>query len=126
MKYQSLRKPICIRGHDTTIIGRNKDGCCKSCRIYYNKNQDNRSYKLKSNYGMTLEQYNDLFNKQKGLCLGCYKHQSQLKRRLNVDHDHKTGRIRGLLCDLCNKVLGSVYDNPETLRRLAEYLGKKW
>ncbi len=46
----------------------------------------------------------------------------EFHRYICFDHDHKTGMFRGWLCDRCNKVLGLVYDNPATLRALADYL----
>lgn len=58
------------------------------------------------NYGITLKQYDELFRKQKACCAICGRHDSQFKKRLGVDHDHKTGIIRGLLCTGCNIVLG--------------------
>ena len=84
--------------------------------------QNNKEGNLKRSYGLTLIQYNELFKAQNGLCLGCFKHQSQFNHRLFVDHCHKTGKVRGLLCSSCNRALGGVHDVPETLRRLADYL----
>jgi len=78
--------------------------------------------RLKKDFGISLEDYNRLFAEQKGLCLGCYKHQSQLKGRLAVDHCHKTGKVRGLLCTQCNLSLGNAFDDAHILRRLAEYI----
>lgn len=59
---------------------------------------------------------------EKGLCKGCYKHASLLKKALCVDHNHTTGKIRGLLCAQCNVCIGMSHDSSEVLRRLAEYL----
>ena len=64
-----------------------------------------------------------MFEKQGGQCLGCGKYQHELNRALDVDHDHKTGRIRGLLCMSCNRALGYAKDNVATLKRLIAYLG---
>jgi hypothetical protein len=72
----------------------------------------------------TLDQYNQMFQDQKGLCLGCYKHQSELDSRLVMDHCHKTEKLRGLLCNRCNGTLGFARDNSDTLRRLADYIDK--
>ncbi len=83
-----------------------------------------RQSSLKHNYGISLEDYNRLFGEQNGLCLGCYKHQTQLKKRLVVDHNHKTGKVRGLLCSACNTVLGFANDKVETLQRLIDYISR--
>lgn len=83
---------------------------------------NNRKNLLRRNFGLTLDQYNEMFQAQKGLCLGCYRHQSSMTRTLAVDHSHSTGKIRGLLCAACNPALGLVHDDPIVLRRLADYL----
>jgi hypothetical protein len=57
-------------------------------------------------YGITLETYVLLFEKQKGRCAICGRSQKDFKRRLAVDHDHETGKIRGLLCVGCNNLVG--------------------
>ncbi|SRR5258708_4454250 len=72
--------------------------------------------------GLGLQDYNRLFTEQNGLCRGCYRHQSQFKKAFAVDHDHKSGKVRGLLCDGCNLLLGIAKDNPQTLERLIKYL----
>jgi hypothetical protein len=58
---------------------------------------------------------------QNGVCAACFKTCS-IKKNLAVDHDHKTGKVRGLLCQNCNVALGHARENPDVLRRLAEYL----
>lgn len=61
---------------------------------------------LKRKFNITLEQYNSLFLSQNCKCAICGIHQKNLDRRLAVDHDHYTGKIRGLLCNQCNRQLG--------------------
>lgn len=78
-----------------------------------------RDYKLRSKYGITLQEYGLLFLKQKGQC-GICDRVPQGKMPLFVDHDHKTKRVRGLLCASCNSSLG-IFDNT-TLRPKVE----KW
>jgi hypothetical protein len=117
------KKQFCIRGHDTIVCGRYENSTCKECSKNSPRHIEQiRNARYKSVFGITLDQYNVMFAEQKGLCLGCYKHQSNCKRALHVDHDHKTGNIRGLLCHECNSVLGYTKDSPTTLRRLADYL----
>ena len=90
---------------------------------YREKNKDKiREYFLKLNYNITIEEYNNIFEKQEGYCIGCGKHQSDLEKSLCVDHSHKTGEVRGLLCDNCNKALGFVNDNINVLENLTKYL----
>lgn len=60
---------------------------------------------LTAKYGITLEQYNQRLEDQGFKCAMCGKPQSECKRALHVDHNHKTGKIRGLLCFYCNREL---------------------
>jgi Recombination endonuclease VII len=68
-------------------------------------------------YGITDEQFGELYEKQKGQCVIC-----QFREATCVDHDHKTGAIRGLLCAWCNKGLGCFGDNVDSLSKAIEYL----
>ncbi|MCP4598529.1 endonuclease VII domain-containing protein [Neptuniibacter sp.] len=88
---------------------------------HYNCHEDRDNY-LAYNFGITEQKYNAMFKKHKGRCYICGKHQSKMKKRLHVDHDHKTGKVRGLLCVICNLGLGCFKDNPARLRSAAEYL----
>lgn len=83
-----------------------------------------RNVGLRNLYGITLEDYNQIFAEQNGSCLICGKSQLELKKRLHVDHDHKTGKIRGLLCNSCNQGLGYFKDNKESLLKAIKYLDK--
>jgi hypothetical protein len=77
---------------------------------------------LKSLYGLSIEQYDQLIKDQDGKCRICLRHVSNFRQRLNVDHDHITGKIRGLLCGPCNAALGIFQDNVENLKRAIAYL----
>lgn len=88
--------------------------------VEYKEHQRDRV--LKKNYGITLEDYNKLFSDQKGCCVICNIHQTELKRPLDVDHNHKTGKVRGLLCAKCNTGIGLFNDNVELLNKVIEYL----
>jgi hypothetical protein len=72
-------------------------------------------------YGLTPENFELLLNRQGGVCAICGTPPSQ-KKRLAVDHNHKTGAVRGLLCDSCNHAIGEMKDSPSLLRRAAKYL----
>lgn len=73
-------------------------------------------------YNITVEQFNERLIAQEGRCRICGKFNG--KKRLVVDHDHTTGEVRGLLCNLCNNMLGFSRDDPEVLARGAKYLRK--
>lgn len=81
-------------------------------------------YKRLRRYSITVQEYNDLFEKQKGRCAICEIAQVDLDRQLSVDHDHVTGKVRGLLCINCNLLLGNAKDKVDTLERGIEYLHK--
>lgn len=85
--------------------------------------------KLKKHYGMTIDDYENLYDTQNGICMICgkpefVKDQNGRLRKLAVDHCHTTGKIRGLLCTNCNKGLGHFKDSPELLKSAVNYLDK--
>ena len=102
---------------------------CYSCRREYMNGiykettySTKRKHLLMKNYGITIEDYNEMFSKQKGRCAICNKHQSDLERTLNVDHCHSTGKVRGLLCQNCNTGIGLLQDDCDVLLSAAKYL----
>ena len=77
-----------------------------------------REYDYKYQYNITIDEYDNLYRQQKGSCKICSKNFP----RLYVDHDHNSGKVRGLLCHNCNLVLGHAFDNTDTLSNAIEYL----
>lgn len=78
---------------------------------------------LKKHYGISLDDYEKMFEKQNGVCAICGDpNMSERYKYLAVDHCHETGRIRGLLCDACNKALGGFKDSIDVLKSAVEYL----
>lgn len=94
-------------------------------RQYYIDNKD-RIAELRRAvaYGITADEYNNLFIAQNGCCAICGRHQQEFKKKLAVDHDHITGHIRALLCLNCNRGMGLLQDNSDLLRKAADYLDK--
>ena len=98
---------------------------CKPChnakgRASVEKNHgNNRSYHLMGRYGVTEEEVAQLIKDQGGLCLLC---RGPLGAKPHVDHSHKTGRVRGILCNACNQGLGSFRDDVEVMALAIEYL----
>jgi hypothetical protein len=119
--YYEKNKEVCkqrTKEHPSCIAAREK---------YRNKPETKdrvRNWKLLQNYGITNQDYEQMLENQEFCCAGCCVHQNILEKKLNVDHDHITGKIRGLLCGNCNRALGLLKDNLETLARLHKYLVK--
>lgn len=89
---------------------------CIPCQRTYNQER-----RLKIQFGITWDEYEFMLACQDGRCAICGG--KPRKYMLAVDHDHKTGEIRGLLCSRCNhKLLGSANDDPARLRKAADYL----
>lgn len=89
-----------------------------------------RESRLKYEYGITSEDYDNMLLKQKGVCSICglievkINKETGLPKRLAVDHCHKTGKVRGLLCFHCNSSLGKFQDSIELLQNAIDYLKK--
>jgi hypothetical protein len=81
-----------------------------------------KTYRLKSLYGLTETTYQKLLASQGGVCAICKNPETIKNRRLGVDHCHKSGKVRGLLCDSCNTGLGRFRDSVPLLRRAIRYL----
>lgn len=109
--------------------------CSKKCISTYHNSRKNYDYSrnanLKHEYGITLEDYNTLHKGQDGKCAICGLAETYFDHRwgrvvaLAVDHEHRTGRVRGLLCRRCNQLLGKAEDNPEILLKAASYLQRQ-
>lgn len=94
---------------------------------YYVANKDKhyktqRKNHLRRKFGLTEEEYVTLLIQQDHRCAICGVHQDDHYKLLSVDHDHKTGLTRGLLCQNCNGGIGQLQDSAELLRKAADYL----
>lgn len=88
---------------------------CKVCR---------RDYDWQYRYGIHPEQYFAMYKEQNGKCkiCGCELPDGEY---LHVDHDKKTGEVRGLLCSKCNKAIGLFKEEPEVMKKAIKYLKEK-
>lgn len=77
---------------------------------------------IRRQYGISMQEFDRLLEFQKHGCAICNKPITKLSRRMNIDHDHKTGQVRGLLCSGCNTGLGHLGDDVQGLKRALEYL----
>lgn len=91
---------------------------CSACHREYD-----RWAQVKSRYGITRDDFEKMNNDQDGCCAICEK-TNQDNYRLQIDHDHKTGEVRGLLCSRCNKALQLILDSADIARRMVGYLTK--
>lgn len=78
--------------------------------------------KLKRRFGISLEDYNKMLHDQGGKCLVCGSTESFNGHKLAVDHDHTTGRVRGLLCKACNSALGLLKEDITNMENLIKYV----
>ncbi len=107
---------------------------CKACKSLRMKKKwqdadyrsEKNNYRLMRVYGIDQNQYNFLLKQQNDSCAICLKHKSEFKKALAVDHCHSTGKIRGLLCAVCNKFLGHYerYLSQDQLNNFSSYLQK--
>lgn len=101
---------------------------CKKCKEMFTPNTHRQLYCSKKcryvsriKYKLSDKQWEQIDNgKENGICEVCGN-----KRKLCIDHDHTTGKFRGLLCICCNSALGFAKDNPEILKKLISYLASK-
>jgi hypothetical protein len=106
----------------------NKNKKSKSFKNWSEKNQQRiRGNRLMRQYGLSNEDYIAMYESQLSLCAICNESQQGItkdgeERFLCVDHCHKTGKVRGLLCARCNAGLGQFQDNPEFLINASKYL----
>lgn len=98
-----------------------KDGSTYIC--YSFDNQRLASWK-RQGFQITIDKYDELLKKQNNQCALCGRHCSEFFHLLSVDHDHKSGRIRGLLCYSCNLRLGWL-ETTIGLKKIMWYLRKK-
>jgi hypothetical protein len=121
--------------HATEFYVRNKKtmtrhSSCKECDKARNKERHHsnpertRNNDLLRNYGISLGDHAEMFEKQQGLCAICGKEGDGRWKKLCVDHCHSSGKVRKLLCRNCNMVLGQVGDNAKLLEKMVIYLNE--
>lgn len=131
--YSGRKKNKCIKCKINTTA--RKNSMCKPCyaksqrKTSFSRQEYARSWTLNKKYGIGLDDFNLLFNQQDGRCLICKKNmklpreaQGQDMDTVAVDHNHDTNKIRGLLCNACNKGLGHFQDSSAVLRSAINYL----
>lgn len=121
---------------------KSKNPYCPSCYNQYRKNryangvgvlapEQARDAHLQRSYGITAEQYKEMFVVQDGKCAICHMEETRIDPRtkrvkyLHVDHCHETGKVRGLLCSGCNLALGAIKEDPSVAESMIKYIKDK-
>lgn len=99
----------------------NKEKISSYNKLKYDPDKQ-RVRKYKRLYGITIDEYNAMFEKQEGRCAICQSTDTAKGEFLCVDHDHKTGKVRGLLCHDCNTGIGKFKDSVHLLKVTINYL----
>jgi hypothetical protein len=111
---------------DSSSLFLRKNYVCKSCVAQTVRNTVNkearRDYDLLKNYGITNLDYENLLKLQSNCCDICKINIYDYKKRFHVDHNHKTGKVRSLLCSSCNTGLGKFKENIDFLEQAINYL----
>jgi hypothetical protein len=119
------------KGRDPQGLAKYPATSCKLCIIKkeqakYRANPNKKirgdwSRNIWQRFGLKAADYTEMLRKQGGVCAICLGPQ-QANKRMAVDHCHKTGKIRGLLCTLCNSAIGKLKDDPVMIQRALDYL----
>lgn len=115
---------ICKAGLHVWVEGQRQCKPCKKMRNALDGKKPERKVTMRSwqlkQYGLTIEEYEEMLSAQGGVCAICGKLPD--KYRLAVDHNHETGKVRGLLCIPCNRGVGIFQDSSELLINASDYL----
>jgi hypothetical protein len=112
---------------DVADFRKNYGSCKQSLKL---SPDQRRNSNYRQNYGITLSDYNQMFEAQGGRCAACLRTEikcdprTKTARNLCIDHDHITGQVRGLLCSECNTALGLLQEKPSRAKALIGYMKK--
>jgi hypothetical protein len=123
----------CEEKEDTAFnkCSKSKDGLQHYCRVCSNRKRKEwdledpertKGKYLRESYGLSFTQYTKMLEDQDNKCAICGEEETRFLKKLVVDHCHKTGEVRQLLCNMCNHGVGNFKDNPELMLKAIEYL----
>lgn len=136
-EYNLSDKKLCLGCNKEKLVsefyGKARGKFCIQCRKdrlnLRNRSRTKEEQKnsfIKCKYGINLDQYKEMLDKQKGLCAICHEPETRINQYglclLHIDHNHTTGKVRGLLCHKCNSLLGYSRENKEILKSSINYL----
>jgi hypothetical protein len=115
----------CLAEFEPSKYDSGKQRFCSDCS---DKAPARHVIRLEKEYGISIAEYREMLQMQDGRCGLCGADspgkQTGTDKKMYVDHDHQSGKVRGLLCSRCNVGLGMFRDDPELMRRAAEYIEK--
>lgn len=97
--------------------------CIDCFRKKNNERQRIKGYNRSFLYDLSVDEYNKILDAQNGVCAIC-KMKNKIDRPLGVDHNHRTNKIRGLLCNDCNSIIGHAFESTQILANALAYLIK--
>jgi hypothetical protein len=118
---------------DFNKSSKSKDGLQHYCRVCSNKNRkewdlaDHESTLgkyLRETYGIKLSDYGAMLEAQGHKCAICGQDETRFKKKLVIDHDHATGEVRQLLCNMCNHGIGNFKDDIDLMANAIKYILK--
>ena len=123
----NIQGVCCVEGCDNLqqVVRKGKYGTlCSPCdRLRYNTKEKDKYSAINRLYGLNKDQYDSMILEQENSCYICGLQASECpKSVLHVDHDHRTGKVRKLLCQNCNTGLGKFKDDIELLQKAIDYL----
>jgi len=121
-KYRAEHPEEARARHKKYHAEHHEEHCAYNKKHYAEHREEARAIALMRNYGITIEEYDNMFAAQNGICAICGKPQNG--KRLFVDHNHETDKVRGLLCQNCNIALGHMGDDAQLLIKAIDYLMK--
>ena len=129
-----FEKRLCVVcGNAYTPLGGTSKYCSQECRKKAHESRIERYYiedpdwfhksRLKNTYGVSFDEFKAMYKAQKGKCAICGSSEPGPRRRhFCIDHNHKTGKVRGLLCIKCNSAIGLFQDSIKLLKKAIAYL----
>lgn len=124
----------CVKARTDAYVAKNRAQINENKGLYYRRNRARQirnaqvyrernierihKWTIKRLYGLSEQDHGDMLKRQKGVCAICMEDPSQTGKRLQVDHDHKTGFVRGLLCGICNSSLRLIEDDTLLTRAI--------
>lgn len=121
---KAYRKTAHAKAKNAEWRQRNRESINAGKRKYYHEKERDTIWErnIRNKFGITAEQYYEMYDQQNGVCATCHRPHAGYEKRLAVDHCHTTGKVRGLLCEACNRAIGMLGDNLDVVMRVHEYL----